>query len=629
MAENNVLPNTVPPVVLSGQLADIVAAGTVPNDVLLEGLPFRIRPSDENPLLHQLLEEQKDQFDTSREAGENSFGTWWLRSQSTFHGGQGQTYIDSSVSEFSRMRFLESRYAVTSTAGELSIGGAVTSAASSKNKCEQVTWSGVQRLVTASTAANQIKTFALPDLSGETTITMTGAVGTPTDITTDGSNVFVAIDDRIYRVESTGTATHIYDLTFTGPVVMGFAKQRLIVCVANSIYELDPDPATPPDPAPAAHYVNPSTDYVYTCVAEGPNGIYVSGYSGTKSNIASMSVTEVAGTVTLGPPVQQLELPPGELVNFLFFYVGALFAIATTSGVRAGAFTPYGQPIMGSLMMEGTPCHSLTGSSTLIWIGAEDSIWWMDLATPIGDNIYATTMYADGLGATADDPVTNVTVFTDDPDLVFGTTEAGNLISQPEYVADEEATLTTSWVRFDTTEMKRLHYVAIEGELPAVGGVDAVLTIVVEASSGSTKTFNVEGGGSNYEFSCEGLSTAQAYRLHFTLRDAGSGNGVKLRSWQMKALPAPARFPEVVYPLMLSDFERPSQGEEYGYLGFARDRLLALMDFGRASAKITVVDRILNIQFQAVINRLQFQQVSSPTAINGLSGIINVVLKQV
>src|SRR4051812_14268138 len=116
MVYSNVLPNTLVPVKLSGQLRQVIDAG-FPHDVLIGGIPFRLKPSDEHPLLNQLLDDMKDQVDTSPEAGENSFGTWWLRSQSTFHGGEGQKYLDGP-SEAERHRYFSSRYVFPHEPGE-------------------------------------------------------------------------------------------------------------------------------------------------------------------------------------------------------------------------------------------------------------------------------------------------------------------------------------------------------------------------------------------------------------------------------------------------------------------------------------------------------------------------------
>lgn len=612
----NVLPNTTPPVVLSGQLVQAMGSDKVA-DIVIAGIPFLLMPTQEDPYVRQSSEDQRDQFDSSREAGENSLGQWWLRSQATMHGGQGQTYLESQgAAEVTRTRYAASSYAYPHTPGEVSIAGTVTSVAGTRKGAEQVTWSSVQKLVTMSTATFQIHVANLPDLSSATTISL-GATGVPTAMTTDGSNVHVAIADKIYRVNSSGVATHTHNLTFSGPVAMGFAKSRLIVCVGNKVYELDPNPSVPPVAVTTPHYTNAATDFVYTSVAEGPNGIYLAGYSGTASHVSSMSVTESGSSVVLGPPIVQLRLPPAELVNDIFFYVSSFFALATTNGIRVGQFTPYGQPQVGTLLIPRTPCYTITGSGTLLYVGAQDSVWTVDLSTPV-DQVggYAHAKIATDLGATDTDPVSGLVVYTGDRDLLFGSTGTGRLVSQPTFVTTTPATLTTSWARFDTTEPKTLHYITVEGS-----AVDAEVT--VETVTGDTATFVCDGSADSYEFSTSNLPQAQAFRLSFAL------NSGTIRSYQLKALPAPRRYKEIVLPLQLMDSEQPASGPRMGYKGYARDRLDVLEALNEDNVRVTVKDNITNLSYQAVIKRLQYRQELKPTSSNKLGGILNVILRLV
>lgn len=616
---SNVLPHTTIPVVLSGQLVQIIGQDK-PADILIQGIPFLLKPSQEHPFVRQMQEDQREQFDNSKEAGENSFGDWWLRSQATFHGGQGQKFLDSDpqIADVSRTRYFSSRYAYPHAPGELTVAGVLTSTAGSRKGAEQVTWSGTQRLVTMSTSTFTIDVAPLPGLGSPTTVTL-GATGVPTAMTTDGANIWVAIADKIYRINTSGVATQIYNATFSGPVMLGFAKQRLILAIANKLYELDPNPAAPPVALPAAHYTNPSTGYIYTSVTEGPNGIYVSGYSGPKSDVSMMSVTESASTVVLGPPIVQLRFPPGELVNAVFFYLGSKFAIATTFGVHVGEFTPYGQPQAGPLMIGGTPCYALSGSGTLIYVAARDSIWWIDLSTPVDKaGVYSHAMYADGLGSSGTDPVNAVTVYYDGTrDLTFGTTAAGRLVSQPTYVQTQPATMVTSWARFSTVEPKQLHYISVDGVMPAG-------TVKAETSSGQSVTFSLDGLSNKVEFSTASLPASQTFRLTFTLT---SGT---LRSYQLKALATPQRYAEVILPLSCFNYETPSDGRpQYGYNGFAVDRVLAVEDLARQSAKLTITDKVTNTSYAAVIKQVQFQQDLAPEKVGRFGGILNVALKAV
>lgn len=611
----NVLPDTLIPIVLSGQLTESIQTVT-DADWTLAGIPFLLKPTDDNPYVRETSEYQRQQFDNSKEAGENSFGRWWLRSQSTFHGGQGQRFLDGSDPATARIRFLESNHAFPHDPGELSIAGTVTATAGTRKGAEQATWSGTQRLATMSTSTNQVHVQDLPTLANQQDITL-GASGVPAAMCTDGTNVYVAIADSVYRVVpgSPGVATQIHggDIPFSGgPVVLGFAKQRLILAIGPKVWELDPNPGGPPTLVHTAHYTNPVTGWQYTAVAEGPDGIYVAGFSGPQSHVSRMSVTESAGTVVLGPPIVQLTFPPAETVRDIFFYVSSQFAVATSGGVRVGAFTPYAQLQVGELMV-GQACYTLAGSSTLIWVGAADSIWWVDLATPIsGSGAYAHSRMTDGVGSSTSDAVNGLTVLPGEHDLVFGTTEAGRLLSQPTFVAAAEASVTTSWARFDTTEPKKLFYLTVEGDEP-------VGEVTIEVISGQTISFDLF-GQDRLEFSCAALPEAVAFRVTVTLT-AGT-----VRSYQFKALPTARRFRDLVLPLVLTDLEKTRHGQPMGYPGYAKDRLLALESLAESGAPVAVRDMAQDVSMQAVIRRVQFVQTVSPATANSLGGMVNVTL---
>lgn len=616
------------PLVLSGQLAALVANPALRYDISLEGVPFLVKPSQQDPYLRQITEGEKEQFDSSREAGENSFGRWWLRSQATWHGGAGQRYMDSSE-EALRSRFDSSNNVQVHTPGELTVSPTASGVSGTWAGMLQVTRSAVPWLVTMYTNSNKVRLWQTPALTTVVDVTL-GAAGTPQAMTTDGVNIWVAINDSIYRIDSTNAATLIYNsgIPFSGgAVTMGFAKQRLILCIGPKVWQLDPNPAGAPVAAGAAHYTNPSTSYSYTAVAEGPNGIYLVGYSGPNSDVASMSVTESAGSVVLGPPVVQLRLPTGETAWSLLFYIGSLFALGTSEGVRVGGFTPYGQPELGRLLMDGFPVRALGASGTLVYAGSTDSAWTVDLATPLDQQGgYAYSRFAVGLGATGTDHLTGLTVVPGTTDLAYGTTSTGRLVSQGTAVTTA-GVLTTSWLRFDTTEPKALHYITVDGDFPAPGGSAAPCVVVVESNTGDTRTFTVPAGSTGQtEFGLSGqMSAAQAYRLTITLR----GQQTVLRSWQLKARPMPRRHAEVVLPLIVADTITPSGGETRGYAGLARDQLSAVEQLAAASATITVVDKLLDISYQAEVARFQFRQDLAPAHNNNLAGVLNVVLRLV
>ncbi len=77
-------------------------------DIAIGGQPFLLASSDRFPYQRQTATYRKQQFDNTKEVGEQSFEGWWLRSQSSFHNGSGINYLDPYVSENVQYRFFDS-----------------------------------------------------------------------------------------------------------------------------------------------------------------------------------------------------------------------------------------------------------------------------------------------------------------------------------------------------------------------------------------------------------------------------------------------------------------------------------------------------------------------------------------
>lgn len=638
MAEHNEVAGK-PPVNLSGQLTSAISSG-IAHDFLIGGLPFLLKPSEEDPYVRDLKEDRVDQFDSSGEAGENSFGYWWLRSQSSFHGGGGQLFLDSSSSPASRVRFESSVRLDVRTPGELKIVPEPFRTVIAKNQVEQVTWAGVQKLVSASTGSDAVTTWNIPSFTGQTLISLSEVGQLPIAMTSDGVNVFVAINGKIKRINPDATVTHTHNIAYTGTVAMGFAKQRLIVTDGPRVFELDPNPATPPVTVNMAtpHYKNPSTQYKYTSIADGPNGIYVAGASGQRSDLSLMTVSENAGSLVMGPPVVQLAMPPGEVINNVMFYVNSFFGLATSAGFRVGSFTPYGQVQMGPPSIEGVACYSITAAREQFIVGALKTLWYVDLSNPVDESgRYAHSLFDDALGDSSLDYVNDVTVHPGTKkDHIYATMAEGRMLWMDDaavYPHDTPGSLTTSWARFGTIEPKQLHYVRIDGTFPLAGVDNPVCTVRVENDKGGFKEFNIKGGTSqtSFEFSTRELAPAQSFRLVLTLRKSvgQASSTARIRGFQMKALPSPKIFGEHILPLLCHDIESPVNGPEAGYPGYAADRLRALEEMAEKSLRITVVDRIMNESYQAVVRRVQYRQGLAPTRQGGTGGVVSVILRKV
>lgn len=632
MAGFNLVPPN-PPVVLAGANAAVVdpgggsSSGPIPvagvaYDWLIDGNPFLFWPSEEDPYIRDTKEDVKDQFDSSREAGEQSFGYWWLRSQASYHGGAGQLYLDTEQDDATRLRYYLSNYVDPfTTLGQFSVNEGFSRQTVSRRASALVTWNGVPRLATASATDNTVTVADIPDLTSPDEIEL-GSTGVCQAICSDGENLYVAVNDKVWRIDSSEATTDCGDVTFTGPVTIGFAKGRVILTTGPEVYEIDPSGGTA---SYTATYTHPSDNWRYTAIADGPNGIYLAGYLGPLSELALMTVQDAGDGLELSQPVVQLRTPPSEIINGIAFYLNAFFGLATSNGIRIGSFTPYGQPQYGPVLNPGNPVYSVAGSGSYLYFGGANRVWTVDLGTQIAEGRFAYSQYGDNINPlSSSDPVTSleVAVVNDSESKLFGVQASGAVIYQPsEPVLPLAGTLTTSWARFGTVEPKRLHYIRVEGTFP-VPETGPAMTMLVESIDGASKTFQVPGGKNFYEFGITDFAASEAFRIRFTLFP-----GSVMRSWQFKGRPAPLQYQEFIVPLGCWDTEMAADGQEVGYAGYAMARLLKLEEAARSNRVVTAVDRWANTQHRVQISRCQFRQTVHPGRTERNGGKVTLVLR--
>jgi len=90
-------------------------------DVAIGGLPFFMAPTDAVPYQRETSPYRKDQFDNGKEPGEQSLTGWWIRSQSSFHVGQGINFSDPSSGETTAYRFNDSQGVNVWTKGQATL----------------------------------------------------------------------------------------------------------------------------------------------------------------------------------------------------------------------------------------------------------------------------------------------------------------------------------------------------------------------------------------------------------------------------------------------------------------------------------------------------------------------------
>ena len=109
MADNHDITEGIPYVLSNPAGSTNYSATGEAYDVAIGGLPFFLLNSDDSPYRRVTAQYRKQQIDQSREPGEQTLTGWWLRSQSSFHFGQGIKFFEPIQDESLRFQYTESK----------------------------------------------------------------------------------------------------------------------------------------------------------------------------------------------------------------------------------------------------------------------------------------------------------------------------------------------------------------------------------------------------------------------------------------------------------------------------------------------------------------------------------------
>jgi hypothetical protein len=344
-------------------------------DCAIAGIPFLTAISDERLYQRSTSPFRKQQFDSQRDPGEQSLSTWWLRSQSSFHAGEGILFYDPLANPYSTTiasnsyRIKESYGVDIWTQGQVTLlhdttQGHVTTQEIAANRrpsqhlrsIRYGTTDGVllhdgydiDRISVSGTvehwvdnAAGQDKVYSLCD-DGKFAYW----------ITNDSSTGKLEINKKLLTAASTTAPTPIAvtsSIAVTNAVI-DYVKQRLVFTANNFVYEM-PSSATNFNQA-VLTYTHPSTSFVFSSITESGTAIYIAGYEGIKSSIFKFSLDSTTGAMpTLTSAITAAEMPVGETINKIYEYLGYMM-IGTNKGIRVASIGTDGSLTYGPLIVE-------------------------------------------------------------------------------------------------------------------------------------------------------------------------------------------------------------------------------------------------------------------------------------
>lgn len=627
-------------------------------DYAIGGMPFISAVNDARPYQRQTASFKKQQFDNGNEPGEQSLEGWWIRSQSSFHSGSGIKFFDpATTDEVGKYRFADSQGVDVWTKGQVTLlkdvvnehetTGPVTGTDHQhpNQHVRSIQWNGTNGVL-------------LHDEYDVDKIAADGTVTHVVDYLTGGAEPVRAIcDDGVYfywvsnAVAGGANKLHMYKklltddtstipapmFTATGVVIqyaaMEFIKDRIILCVNNAVYELPTNASALPTPV----YTNPNTNYHYTSVAASGPAIYTAGHSGIYSTIQKYTLSTSGAMPTLTSAVVAAEMPAGEIVEKLYYYLGYMM-IGTNQGIRVAAINDQdGSLSYGPLIVETSqPVYDFAARDHFVWastgIGALDAgLIRIDLGNELEPLRFA---WANDLQVTQESEhyTTGVAFLGTTNRLAFCTAyEVTNGAIYLESASTLRTTgyLTTGNIRYGTLEPKNFKRLLGRGEFDY-----GSLTLGTVAQDGTeydhiTYDSTVE----PVEVTTSNPATSQEYVAYkFILsRDATDNTkGPAFKGYQSKATIATPRQRVMQFYVYNFDTETDRYNVQIGYPGRAFERQLILEEVEQSGDIVTYQDLTTGESRQVQIESIQLINATPPDKDNsGFGGVLQITIRTV
>ena len=699
------------------------AGTTVAYDVAFGGLPFFLNTSDENAYRRVTAQYRKQQIDMSREPGEQTITGWWLRSQSTFHLGQGIKFFEPAQDETLRYQYTYSKGLDVWTKGQATLLKDVdnyhyTEGNLQSNKRPfQVTrsirpnWTITNKALTSNVATLTIGTHLLTvgstvnvdnvDSTFNGTYVLTAVAATTisyaltnanvTSVASTGSVTQDAVllwdqydvdkidiggklthfidyvsgtDDPVYSICDDGTYAywvtnktaggankiHVYKKALTGDsttadtlmfnatgitatnAVIEYTKERLVMAVNNSIYEF----ATTATALPTAVYTHPNTTFTYTSITSSGAAIYLAGFNGIQSTIQKFTLNTSGSMPTLTSAITAAELPVGEVVYKIYYYLGFM-AIGTSLGVRiADVSVTDGSIAYGPLLFETTqPVYDVAGYDQYLWcatgVDGNPGLTRVNLGQQVGTNLvfaYAWDLY---------DPNTTGFITTscsfagDTNRLVFCTANNG-VDNGKNYIETDTrltptGTMRTGYVRYNTLENKIFKF--LQPRYESTNGSLAIYSIDSYNNEYSIGYFDQ--GADITQIGIGYPATPQQYlgfKFVMNRSTTDSSSGPLFTGYQIRVLPSVPRQRLIQYPVELYDHEMDKFNNPAGYDNSAYNRLITMQNLENLGDLIRVEDFRTGESYLGLIEEMDFiNKTPSDKRYSGYGGLLLVTIR--
>jgi hypothetical protein len=637
-----------------------MAAPGINYDVTIGGYGFFYAIDDQNPHVRQTNNYRRQQIDTSPEPGEQTLSQWWVRSQDSWHRGQGILNYEPGNNKETEYRYATGYnvYPWDQSSIRLSTdfggGGANSSwlvTGTYNNTAYYWSLEGTNLFANAVTSTGSIISsgYAAFPSTPRTEPALAG-----NKLLIGGTSVIMVAN------QDPAVSNVISNLWTAGPAattcVPYWAKNRIICAAGSSLYELTLAGGV----FPAATFTPATAGGTWTAVAEAPDCILAAYNAGGKGYIYCLRLIEpttAGGSPTLGAFVQVAEMPPGEMIYSMRTYLGAYVVLGTSLGVRICSLGSGSEIAVGPLTVKTTnPVYALTARDNFVYAGITADAAINNLSgvvrIDLGQEIlnYTLTGYASKTLRYAynydwvcsvsgsgweDNQVQSIGALGLFDIVYLGLVSGGIYSSGPGRYPAANGVFTTGRIRYGTTENKTFAYLKLGATIPAN------TSIVVDVITPSGSVINVATLTSATDLTQDipltGVSSSVYpwIQVRFTLN---TNTTVPTRSYtptidsyQVKATPLPHIQRQIMYPLRLADFEQDSKGGlVVGYKDSAYSRLAALETLENNQSLVTVVDNTNGETFTGIIQQIQFLRDTPPSRnLKNYGGRVNVMVLKI
>ena len=607
-------------------------------DVAVGGLPFIYAINDARPYIRQTAPFRKDQFDNGQEPGEQSLTGWWIRSQASFHSGTGIKFYDpAQTDEVGHYRFTDSRNVDVWTKGQVTLlkeTANMTGVTTGAYKLISVQDGATNKVVAWTPANTTINNYTASGTAVTYSSVVTAGLDTATlAVATDGAHLFVADNDHIYtgEIDTPTSGYSEYYNTGSERVVLAWVKQRLVGCIGASVYELTNAKGSS-HALPTPVYTHPNADWNWTSVSESGSAIYAAGYLGGNSAIYKFTLSTAGVMPTLTSGVVAAQLPIGEIVNKIEYYLGYMM-IGTNKGVRAAIISEQDGSInYGPLILEeSNGVYDFAFRDKFVWAtGSVDGyagLYRIDLGNELETLrfAYATDAYLDGATGYA----TSVDFVGNTNQIAFTTSGSNGIAIQSTTTLCTSGYLTTGNIRYGTLEPKNFKRLLGRGDFT----YGSMTLETVDKDGTEYDHISYDSSIAPIEVTTSNPATAQEYVAYkFILyRDTTTTSlGPIFKGYQAKATIATPRQRVMKFPVYCFDVETDRFNTVTGYEGRAFERIQTLEDVEENGDVLTWQDLSTGESRQAIVEQVTFTRMTPPDKrFDGFGGVLEITIRTV